>query len=70
MKSSSGAFELETPRDRSGTFEPQLVKKHQTHVSDEIETKILSMYGRGMSYQPEVTTQDDHVDEKADELPG
>jgi transposase-like protein len=51
MKSSSGAFELETPRDRSGTFEPQLVKKHQTHVSDEIETKILSMYGRGMGYQ-------------------
>ena len=51
MKSSSGEFELETPRDRAGTFEPQLVKKHQTHVSDEIETKILSMYGRGMSYQ-------------------
>ena len=51
MKSSSGSFELETPRDRSGTFEPQLVKKHQTHVSDEIEAKILSMYGRGMSYQ-------------------
>jgi transposase-like protein len=51
MKSSSGSFELETPRDRTGTFEPQLVKKHQTHVSDEIETKILSMYGRGMSYR-------------------
>jgi transposase-like protein len=51
MKSSSGSFELETPRDRSGTFEPQLIKKHQTHVSDEIETKILSMYGRGMSYR-------------------
>ena len=51
MKSSSSSFELETPRDRSGTFEPQLIKKHQTHVSDEIEAKILSMYGRGMSYQ-------------------
>ena len=51
MKSSSGSFELDTPRDRSGTFEPQLIKKHQTHVSDEIETKILSMYGRGMSYR-------------------
>ena len=51
MKSSSGSFELETPRDRSGTFEPQLVKKHQTHVSDEIEAKIISMYGRGMSYK-------------------
>ena len=51
MKSSSGEFELETPRDRSGTFEPKLVKKNQTHVSDEIESKILSMYGRGMSYR-------------------
>ena len=51
MKSTSGSFELETPRDRSGTFEPQLVKKHQTHVSDEIEAKILSMFGLGMSYR-------------------
>jgi len=30
VKSTTGSFELETPRDRSGTFEPQLVKKHQT----------------------------------------
>ena len=51
MKSSSGSFELETPRDRSGSFEPQLVKKHQTHVSNEIEAKMISMFGRGMSYR-------------------
>lgn len=51
VKSTSGSFELETPRDRAGTFEPQLVKKYQTTVSDEIEAKILSMYGLGMSYQ-------------------
>ena len=50
VKSASGKFELETPRDRAGTFEPQLVKKHQRTVSDEIETKILSMFGLGMSY--------------------
>lgn len=50
VKSTSGKFELETPRDRAGTFEPQLVKKHQRTVSDEIESKILSMYGLGMSY--------------------
>lgn len=50
VKSTTGSFELETPRDRAGTFEPQLVKKHQRSVSDEIETKILSMYGLGMSY--------------------
>lgn len=48
---SDGSFELETPRDRNGTFEPQLVKKHQTTISDEIEEKILSMYGLGMSYK-------------------
>ena len=51
VKSTAGPFELDTPRDRAGTFEPQLVKKHQTSVSDEIETKILSMYGLGMSYR-------------------
>lgn len=50
VKSTNGAFELETPRDRAGTFEPKLVKKHQRTVSDEIETKILSMYGIGTSY--------------------
>ena len=50
VKSASGEFELETPCDRAGTFEPKLVKKHQHTVSDEIETKILSMYGLGMSY--------------------
>jgi len=51
VKSTAGPFELETPRDRAGTFEPQLVKKHQTTVSDEIEHKILSLYGFGMSYR-------------------
>ncbi len=49
-KSSDGAFELSTPRDRESSFEPQIVKKHQTTISDEIEEKILSMYGLGMSY--------------------
>lgn len=51
VKSTSGSFELETPRDRTGTFEPQLVKKHQTHLTDEIERKILSLFGLGTSYQ-------------------
>ena len=31
--------------------EPQIIKKHQTTISDEIEEKILSMYGLGMSYK-------------------
>ena len=50
VKSTSGSFELATPRDRAGSFEPQLVKKHQTHMSDEIERKIISMFGLGISY--------------------
>ena len=50
MKSSVGEFELEVPRDRNGTFEPQLVKKHQTHMSDQIEQKILALYALGNSY--------------------
>jgi transposase-like protein len=51
IKSSSGSFDLRTPRDRAGTFEPEFVKKHQTTMSDEIESKILSMFGLGMSYR-------------------
>jgi len=50
IKSTTGNFELATPRDREGSFEPQLVKKHQAHMSDEIERKIISMFGLGMSY--------------------
>jgi putative transposase len=36
MKCTSGNFELDTPRDRSGSFDPQIVKKHQTHLTDEL----------------------------------
>jgi putative transposase len=50
IKTSAGSFELNTPRDRDGSFEPQLVKKNQTKLSDEIDQKILSMYALGMSY--------------------
>lgn len=51
MKSSAGAFELNTPRDRAGTFEPQIVKKHQTHLTEELERKIIALYALGNSYQ-------------------
>lgn len=51
VKSTSGSFELDTPRDRAGNFEPQLVKKNQTQLTDELDRKILSMYALGMSYQ-------------------
>ena len=51
MKSAAGPFELDTPRDRAGTFEPQLVKKHQTHLTDELERKVIALFALGMSYQ-------------------
>jgi putative transposase len=51
MKGPTGAFELNTPRDRAGTFEPQIVKKHQTHLTDELERKIIGLFALGNSYQ-------------------
>ena len=51
IKTLNGSFELDTPRDRAGTFSPQLIKKHQTTLSDEIEEKIIALYGLGMSYK-------------------
>jgi putative transposase len=44
----SGAVALEIPRDRAGTFEPQLIRKGQRRI-DGMDQKILSMYARGMT---------------------
>ena len=52
MKTGSGSFELDTPRDRAGTFEPQLVKKNQTQLSDEIDSKILSLFCKRPTASP------------------
>ncbi len=46
-----GTFELETPRDRMGTFEPKIVAKRQVFLGDALEEKILLMYAHGMSYE-------------------
>ncbi|TAH63365.1 MAG: IS256 family transposase [Anaerolineaceae bacterium] len=46
--SSMGEIGLDIPRDRNGEFEPQIVKKHQTDVSN-IEDQVLSMYAKGMT---------------------
>jgi len=48
VKGEFGEIELETPRDRKGTFEPQIVGRHQTRWTG-FDDKILSMYSRGMS---------------------
>src|SRR5690554_5889871 len=51
VKTTAGSFELDTPRDRAGTFEPQLIKKNRTHLTDDLERKILALYAHGNSYQ-------------------
>jgi len=48
LKTSMGTVPIQVPRDREGTFEPQLIQKYQRDVSS-IEGKVLAMYGRGMS---------------------
>lgn len=48
LKGDFGELELETPRDRNGSFEPQLVSKGQTRFAG-FDDKIISMYSRGMT---------------------
>jgi transposase-like protein len=50
IKSSSGQFELETPRDRNSDFQPKIIQKRQTVMTDDLDTKILNLYANGMSY--------------------
>lgn len=51
MKTPAGEFELNTPRDRAGSFEPHIVKKHQTHLTSELERKGIALFALGTSYQ-------------------
>ena len=55
LRTSFGDMEISVPRDRKGEFEPVVLKKNQTSVSQDIEEKILSMYAKGM------TTEDIHA---------
>ena len=48
IKSEWGEAEIAIPRDRSGTFEPQVIEKRQTRT-DDIEARVLAMYSKGMS---------------------
>ena len=51
IKTGNGSFELETPRDRAGSFEPQLIKKNQTRLTPELDRKVLSLFSHGTSYR-------------------
>ena len=48
LKTGDSEIELETPRDRDGSFEPIIVKKHQTRMPA-FDDKILSLYAKGMT---------------------
>jgi len=51
VQTSDGPLELETSRDRNSTFEPELVKKRETVLADTLESKIIGLYGLGMSFR-------------------
>jgi transposase-like protein len=55
LKTEDGQFELKTPRDREGSFEPRLVKKGQTRFTS-MDDKILSLYAKGMTTREIVAT--------------
>jgi putative transposase len=45
------AFTVITPRDRHSGFEPELIRKRETILAESLESKILGMYGLGMSFR-------------------
>lgn len=49
LRTSFGDTEISIPRDRQGDFDPQILKKGQTSISQDIEAKIISMYAKGMT---------------------
>lgn len=51
IKSGFGSFDIETPQDRQSSFEPELVKKRQSILADNLSDKIIGLYGLGMSYR-------------------
>lgn len=48
VKSKSSTVDIDVPRDRNGSFEPQIIKKHERRF-DGFDEKIISMYARGMT---------------------
>lgn len=55
VKGDHGEVEIEVPRDRNGSFEPQIVKKGQTRLAD-FDSQILALYAKGMSTRDIVAT--------------
>jgi transposase-like protein len=51
LQTEYGPVELETPRDRDGSFSPETVKKRQTILAEGLSDKIISLYATGQSMQ-------------------
>jgi len=49
LKTGVGNVTIEPPYDRNGNFEPEIVKKRQTVLADNLAPKIIGLYGKGMS---------------------
>jgi transposase-like protein len=50
VKTGFGSVDIDTPRDRNSSFEPQILAKRQTVLGEALDHKVISMYGKGMSY--------------------
>jgi putative transposase len=50
VKTGFGPVQISTPRDRNSSFEPQTLAKRQTVLGEALDNKVISMYGKGMSY--------------------
>lgn len=55
LKTDDGTLDIDVPRDRDSSFEPQLVRKHQTRFQS-MDNKILSLYAKGMTTREIVET--------------
>ena len=50
VKTDSDQFDIEVPRDRNASFNPEIVKKRQSVLTEDLDKKIIGLYGLGMSY--------------------
>jgi transposase-like protein len=51
LKTKESSFVLDSPRDRNSSFEPKIIKKGQTVLTEELDNKIIALYGLGMGYR-------------------
>ena len=67
VNSSYGTMEIEVPQDRRSSFEPKVVQKRQKDISD-IDSKIISMYAKGMTTRQISETIEDWQNRPLDEI--